>query len=98
MRWWAAQLASLLEQTPPFLLAVWLHALTASPVNAAWLGWVWLLLRAAYPIGFAHPSMTPMLWGVQRRLGISWVSFLTWPSYAITWSLLFGAAKACYDS
>ena len=86
----------MLEQSPPFMLAVWLHAFTSSAAFAARLGWIWLLLRSLYPIGFAHPSMTPALWGVQRRYGISWVSFLTWPSYFIVWLLLVGAAQACW--
>merc|ERR1712023_39298 len=85
---------NLLEQTPPFLLSLWLHALTASADDAAWLGWIWLLLRATYPVAFAHPSMTPALWGVQRRIGISWVNFVTWPSYFVVWTLLLGAARA----
>jgi len=86
---------NLLEQTPPFLIGVWLHALTATPVGAARLGWLWLMLRASYPIAFAYPSMSPALWGVQRRLGISWVSFVTWPSYGVVWTLLYGAYEAC---
>ena len=28
------------------------------------------MLRASYPIAFAYPSMSPRLWGLQRRLGI----------------------------
>ena len=87
---------NLLEQTPPFLLALWLHALLVSSHDAASLGWVWLLLRASYPLAFAHPSWSPSLWGVQRSIGISWVSFVTWPSYAIVWTLLGGVAKACW--
>ena len=87
---------NMLEQTPPFLLGLWLYALVVSVEGAARLGWVWLLLRASYPLAFANPSMTPALWGVQRRVGISWVSFVTWPSYAIVWTLLVGAAKACW--
>ena len=71
-----------------------MHALTVSPSMAAKLGWVWLLLRVCYPIAFAHPSMSPALWGAQRRLGISWVSFVTWPSYGIIGSLLWGVARA----
>ena len=62
---------NLLEQTPPFLLGLWLHAMAASPAVAARLGWWWLMLRASYPFAFAHPSMSPRLWGLQRRLGIS---------------------------
>jgi len=61
---------NLLEQTPPFLLGLWLHAMAASPEVAARLGWWWLMLRASYPIAFAYPSMSPRLWGLQRRLGI----------------------------
>lgn len=87
---------NLLEQTPPFLLGLWLHALAASPTTAARLGWWWLMLRASYPVAFAYPSMSPSLWGVQRRLGISWVSFVTWPSYVLVWSLLYGAADVCW--
>ena len=62
---------NMLEQTPPFLLALWLHALTASAADAAWFGWLWLLLRALYPFAFAHPSMSEKLWGLQRRIGIT---------------------------
>ena len=87
---------NLLEQTPPFLLGLWLHAMAATPLGAARLGWIWLLLRASYPVAFAYPSMSPALWGVQRRLGISWVSFVTWPSYAVVWTLLYGAADVCW--
>ena len=87
---------NMLEQTPPFLLGLWLHALTASADDAAWFGWLWLLLRAVYPIAFAHPSMTPALWGVQRSIGISWVSFVTWPSYFVVWRLLIGAGRASW--
>jgi hypothetical protein len=86
---------NLLEQTPPFLLALWLHALTVSPHAAAWYGWLWLLLRASYPIAFAFPSMSPAMWGVQRLVGISWVSFVTWPSYFVVWMMLYRSSKAC---
>jgi len=87
---------NMLEQTPPFLLALWLHAVTVSPRDAAFLGWLWLLLRASYPVAFAHPSMSPALWGAQRRFGIAPVSFVTWPSYALVWRLMWGAAKAVW--
>jgi uncharacterized membrane protein YecN with MAPEG domain len=81
---------NLLEQTPPFLLAVWLHALIASPTWAAQLGWAWLILRAFYPFAFARRP-TP-----GARLGVSIISAVTWPSYAIVWALLLGAARACW--
>jgi len=86
---------NLLEQTPPFLIGLWLHALVVSPNDAAFFGWLWLMLRVIYPVAFAHPSMSPKLWSAQRSLGISWISFVTWPSYAVVFKLLFGAAKAC---
>ena len=88
---------NMLEQTPPFLLGLWLHALVASAEHAALLGWLWLLLRASYPVAFANPSWSPGLWGVQRIVGISWVSFVTWPSYAVVWMLLIGSWRACMD-
>ena len=87
---------NMLEQSLPFLLSLWLNALTGSPHDASWYGWIWLLLRATYPVGFAHPDMTPALWCVQRKLGISWVSLITWPSYCIVWLLLYKSAVACY--
>lgn len=81
---------NMLEQSPPFLLGLWMHALIASPLFASHLGWAWLLLRACYPVAFAQrPSP-------QQRLGISWISVVTWPSYAIVWTLLVGAARACW--
>lgn len=83
---------NMLEQTPPFLLSIWLHAIIGSPATAARFGWIWLLLRACYPVAFAHPSMSPGLWDAQRQLGISWVNFVTWPSYAIVWALLVSVA------
>ena len=87
---------NMLEQTPPFLLSLWLHALVASADNAAWHGWLWLLLRALYPVAFAHPSMSPALWGIQRQVGISWVSLVTWPQYLVVWKLLAGSVQACW--
>ena len=86
---------NLVEQSAPFLVATWLNALTCSPDDAAWLGWLWLLLRSMYPVAFAFPSMSPALWGIQRRLGISGGNFGTWPSYLIIGRLLLGAARAC---
>lgn len=87
---------NMVEQTPPFLLSIWLHALIASPAIAARCGWLWLILRACYPVAFAHPSMSPSLWDAQRQLGISWVNFVTWPSYAIVWALLLSVAMECW--
>lgn len=81
---------NMLEQTPPFLLGLWLHALMVSPAASAQLGWAWLCLRAVYPFAFARRP-TP-----GARLGVSILSAVTWPSYAIVWTLLGGAAHACW--
>lgn len=80
---------NMLEQSPPFLLGLWMHAAIATPDSAAKLGWCWLLLRACYPVAFAQRP-TPL-----AKLGIGWLSLVTWPSYAVVWGLLVGAARAC---
>lgn len=49
-----------LEQTPIFLLAVALHAVTVDVHSAAQLGWLWLLFRAIYP--FVFPRGAPILY------------------------------------
>ena len=166
---------NLLEQTPPFLLGLWLHAMAASPEVAGgmessgggrrrrrcalllrlapWLVvahatcelsdrlrlpldvaeavgaaaaaghppmWTtaaeWLRpirpparpasvrfkLRAAPSLGrprpagqtsSGRPAATPALFST---IGISWVSFVTYPSYTVVWSLLYGAAERCW--
>ena len=38
-----------LEQSPGFLVSLWLHAAFVSPVNAAAFGWAWLGFRLLYP-------------------------------------------------
>ena len=38
-----------LEQSPGFLVSLWLHAAFVSPVNAAAFGWAWLGFRLVYP-------------------------------------------------
>ena len=81
---------NMLEQSPPFLLGLWLYAMIESPTTSARLGWAWLLLRALYPFAFARRP-TP-----GARSGISILSAVTWPSYVIVWSMLFGAARACW--
>lgn len=34
--------------------------------------------------------------GLVFHTGISWVSFVTYPSYTVVWSLLYGAAEVCW--
>eukprot|EP00658_Telonema_sp_P-2_P022682 TRINITY_DN1906_c0_g1_i1.p1 TRINITY_DN1906_c0_g1~~TRINITY_DN1906_c0_g1_i1.p1 ORF type:complete len:192 (+),score=40.85 TRINITY_DN1906_c0_g1_i1:368-943(+) len=43
---------NMLEQSVPFLGALWLHAVCISPSSAAQIGWCWLLFRAMYPAAF----------------------------------------------
>lgn len=44
-----------LEQTPPFLAALWLHAAFVSPTSAAAAGWAWVGSRALYPWVYRLP-------------------------------------------
>lgn len=73
----SALLADLCEQTPPFLVGLWLHAFFAATPLTSQLGWTWLLLRATYPFVF------------MRWTGM--VMLVTLPSYVIVLSLYFGA-------
>ena len=49
-----------LEQSPAFLLSLWLHAAFVSPVNAAAFGWAWLGFRLTYP--WAYRLKFPGVW------------------------------------
>ena len=46
-----------LEHMPPFLALLWLHALVVGPGSAAVLGWIYVALRASYPL-FLGPKVT----------------------------------------
>ena len=63
-----------LEQTPAFLVSLWLHAAFVSPVNAAAFGWVWIGARSVYPWAY--------------RLKLPGVFLSTWPAYACVFYLL----------
>ena len=63
-----------LEQTPAFLVSLWLHAAFVSPVNAAAFGWVWIGARSVYPWAY--------------RLKFPGVFLSTWPAYACVFYLL----------
>ena len=41
---------NMLEHMPPFLVLLWLQSLIVSPTSAAALGFVYVLLRATYPL------------------------------------------------
>lgn len=75
---------NMLEQSPPFLLSMWLYSAVVSPLAASRLGWLWLLLRACYPLAFAQRPVP------SSKLGVSLLSIITWPSYAIIWAMFIG--------
>ena len=39
-----------LEHMPPFLVLMWTQALIVSPQSAAWLGAIYVVIRATYPL------------------------------------------------
>lgn len=63
-----------LEQMPPFLLALWMHALFVDPTRAGQLGLLYTALRALYP--FLYQNF-PILMAV-----------VTFPNYGIIAYLL----------
>jgi hypothetical protein len=67
---------NLMEQTPIFLVGVWLHAIFVDPLSAAQLAWTWLAVRSFYPL----------LWGK-----LPWMFAVTVPNYcsigALYWPL-----------
>lgn len=67
------------EQMVPFLVSMWLHAVFVSPDQAAVLGLVYTLLRAAYPF---------LLGGSVSKAQSKRVFLATGPSYAIVFFLL----------
>ena len=55
---------NMVEQSAPFLVALWAHAKFLDPIRAAKLGWLWLAFRAFYP----------KVWGK-----VPWLFFSTLP-------------------
>jgi hypothetical protein len=47
--------ANYLEQTIPFLVSMYLHAVLVSASGAAFCGWIWLAARVLYPFVFKLP-------------------------------------------
>ena len=67
------------EQMGPFLVSLWMYALTVSPWRAAALGAAYVLLRAAYPF---------LLGARIERTQPKRVALVTFPCYAlIAWML-----------
>ena len=62
-----------LEQAPPFLLALYLHAALVSVRTAATCGWVWLAARACYPVAFTLRFPGVLLSTVPAYLAIAYM-------------------------
>ena len=75
------------EQMGPFLVSLWLCALFASPTYATWLGAAYVGLRAVYPL---------LLGGRVSKVQSKRVAFVTFPCYAIVFSMLGGAAWSAF--
>ena len=73
------------EQMVPFLVSLWLFAIFASPTYATWLGAAYVLLRSSYPL-----LLGKRLSKVQSKR----VVLVTFPCYAIVFTMLGGAAWA----
>jgi hypothetical protein len=70
------------EQMGPFLVSMWLCASLSSPTHATALGAAYVLLRAMYPL---------LLGRRVSKTQSKRVAFVTFPSYAIVFTMLGGA-------
>jgi hypothetical protein len=75
------------EQQVPFIVSLWLFAIFSSPLYATWLGATYVGLRALYPVLIGKRVSK-----VQSRR----VAFVTFPSYAIVFTMLGGAVMAAF--
>jgi len=77
---------NMLEHMPPFLALLWLQALVVSAESAAMLGWVYVILRALYPLflGGELKSNIPMrlLFNTFAAYGVMGV-MLGWTLWAL---------------
>ena len=72
---------NLVEQSLPFALFLWLHALSVSVQSAAVLGWVWVAFRAIYPVAWALKVVVP---------GVPMIFLSTIPAYTCVFALAAG--------
>ena len=77
------------EQMVPFVVSLWLFAIFASPTHATWLGAAYVVLRGAYPF---------LLGKRVSKLQSKRVALVTFPCYAIVFTLLGGAAWAALSA
>eukprot|EP00614_Pseudopedinella_elastica_P013805 CAMPEP_0172585440 /NCGR_PEP_ID=MMETSP1068-20121228/4865_1 /TAXON_ID=35684 /ORGANISM="Pseudopedinella elastica, Strain CCMP716" /LENGTH=119 /DNA_ID=CAMNT_0013379903 /DNA_START=124 /DNA_END=483 /DNA_ORIENTATION=+ len=71
---------NMLEQSPLFLLGLWMHAVFISPDSAAAAGWLYLPFRAIYPVVF--------------RMGMPWLFLSTFPNYFVVMYLIGTTVRA----
>lgn len=71
------------EQMGPFLVSLWLFSIFVSPTYATWLGAAYVFLRSLYPV---------LLGKRLSKLQSKRVAFVTFPCYAIVFTMLGGAA------
>jgi hypothetical protein len=69
--------ANTMEQSFPFLVGLWLHAVMLNPLKAAQLGWAWIAVRAFYPLVFGRG---PILFSVTVINYVCIVAFF-WPLF-----------------
>ena len=65
---------NMMEQSIPFLFALWMHAMVVDPVSAANLGFLWLAIRSFYPLVFGRGAF---------------LFLVTVPNYVIVGALLY---------
>lgn len=75
------------EQMVPFLVSLWLFSIFSSPTHATWLGAAYVSLRGVYPL-----LLGKRLSNVQSKR----VALVTFPCYAIVFTMLGGAAWAAF--
>lgn len=73
------------EQMGPFLVSLWMFAIFVSPRYATWLGAAYVVLRGIYPF---------LLGKRVSKVQSKRVALVTFPCYAIVFTLLGGAAWA----
>jgi hypothetical protein len=69
---------NIIEQSVPFLVALWMHAALVDVRAAAKLGWMWLAFRSFYPLVFGK---------------LPWLFVSTFPQYLIVGKLVWPLAK-----
>ena len=77
------------EQMGPFLVSLWLFAVFGSAAHATWLGAAYVALRGIYPF---------LLGSQVSKVQSKRVALVTFPCYAIVFTMLGGAAWAAFTA